>query len=162
MIVIKNRVSLDKTLAEPVYQQLSNGISDMIRQGLLQPGEALPSSRKLAEAFEIHRKTVIAAFDELQAMGWADSLPRKGLFVSAQLPVTKPRSMAAAKTMTVYPSQTAYGVERKQYPVRKRQWQRQAVEFCVGRCDPLFCRTYQAGPKRRPGFQRRACPVGQR
>jgi GntR family transcriptional regulator/MocR family aminotransferase len=115
MIVIKNMVRIDKTLAEPVYQQLSNGISDMIRQGVLKPGEALPSSRKLAEAFDIHRKTVIAAFDELQAMGWADSLPRKGLFVSAQLPVTKPRSMAAAKTMTVYPGQTAYGVERKQY-----------------------------------------------
>src|ERR1700733_4596880 len=115
MIVIQNMVHIDKTVAEPVYQQLSNGISDMIRQGLLQPGEALPSSRKLAEAFDLHRKTVIAAFDELQAEGWAESLPRKGLFVSLQLPVTKPRSMAAAKTMTVYPSQTAYGVERKQY-----------------------------------------------
>ena len=115
MIVIKNMVRIDKTLAEPVYQQLSNGIADVIRQGLLKPGEALPSSRKMAEAFDVHRKTVIAAFDELQAMGWAESLPRKGLFVSLQLPVTKPRSMAAAKTMTVYPALTAYGVERKQY-----------------------------------------------
>jgi GntR family transcriptional regulator/MocR family aminotransferase len=115
MIVIQNMVHIDKALAEPVYQQLSNGIADVIRQGLLKPGTALPSSRKLAEAFDIHRKTVIAAFDELQAMGWAESLPRKGLFVAATLPVTKPRSMAAAKSMTVYPGQTAYGVERKHY-----------------------------------------------
>jgi GntR family transcriptional regulator / MocR family aminotransferase len=115
MIVIQNMVRIDKALAEPVYQQLSNGIADVIRQGLLKPGEAIPSSRKLAEAFDVHRKTVIAAFDELQAEGWAESLPRKGLFVALQLPVTKPRSMAAAKTMVVYPGQTAYGVERKQY-----------------------------------------------
>ncbi len=115
MIVIQNMVRIDKTLAEPVYQQLSNGIAEIIRQGLLKPGEALPSSRKLAEAFNIHRKTVIAAFDELQAMGWAESSPRKGLFVPAQLPVAKPRSMAAAKAMTVYPGQTAFGVEKKSY-----------------------------------------------
>jgi GntR family transcriptional regulator/MocR family aminotransferase len=115
MIVISNMVRIDKTLAEPVYQQLSNGIADVIRQGLLKPGEALPSSRKLAEAFDIHRKTVIAAFDELQAMGWAESMPRKGLFVPAQLPVTKPRSMSASKTISVYPGQTAFAVERKQY-----------------------------------------------
>src|ERR1700761_4722792 len=110
MIIITSTVQIDKTLAERVYLQLSNGIAGVIQQGHLKPGTALPSSRKLAEAFDIHRKTVIAAFDELQAMGWAESLPRKGLFVSLQLPLTKPRSMAAAKTMTVYPGQTAYGV----------------------------------------------------
>src|ERR1700744_1121951 len=115
MIIIQNMVRIDKTLSEPVYLQLSNGIAGIIQQGLLKPGTALPSSRKLAEAFDVHRKTVIAAFDELQAMGWADAVPRKGLFVSAQLPVTKPRSMATAKTMTAYPSQTAFAMEKKAY-----------------------------------------------
>src|SRR5580698_11537828 len=97
MIVIQNMVRIDKTLAEPVYQQLSNGIADIIRQGLLKPGTALPSSRKLAEAFDIHRKTVIAAFDELQAMGWAESLPRRGLYVATQLPITKARAVTPAQ-----------------------------------------------------------------
>ena len=115
MIVIQNMVHIDKTLAEPVYQQLSNGIADIIRQGLLKPGTALPSSRKLAEAFDIHRKTVIAAFDELQAMGWAESLPRKGLFVAATLPVLKPRAVAAAKPTLAYPAHTAFAVEKKEY-----------------------------------------------
>jgi GntR family transcriptional regulator/MocR family aminotransferase len=94
MIVIKNLVHIDKELAEPVYQQLANGIVSLIRQGHLKPGAALPSSRKLAETFDLHRKTVVAAFDELQAQGWAESLPRRGLFVAEQLPVMKPQRLS--------------------------------------------------------------------
>jgi len=95
MIIIQNMVRIDKGLAEPVYLQLSNGIARIIEQGLLAPGTALPSSRKLAEYFDIHRKTVIAAFDELQAMGWAEARPRKGLFVAEVLPVVRPRAVAS-------------------------------------------------------------------
>ena len=97
MIIIKNMVRIDKNLSVPVYLQLSNGIASVIEQGLLQPGTALPSSRKLAEYFDIHRKTVIAAFDELLAMGWAESLPRKGFFVAATLPVVRPRAVRAVR-----------------------------------------------------------------
>jgi GntR family transcriptional regulator/MocR family aminotransferase len=93
MIVIQNLVRIDKELTEPVYQQLANGIVSLIRQGHLKPGSALPSSRKLAETFDIHRKTVVAAFDELQAQGWAESLPRRGLFVAKELPVMRPRRL---------------------------------------------------------------------
>lgn len=93
MIIIQNLVRIDKGLEEPVYQQLANGIASLIRQGHLKPGAALPSSRKLAEMFDIHRKTVVAAFDELQAQGWAESLPRRGLFVAMQLPVMRPRRL---------------------------------------------------------------------
>ncbi|GGB24657.1 aminotransferase-like domain-containing protein [Puia dinghuensis] len=94
MIVIQNLVVIDKSRSEPVYQQLANGIVSLIRQGHLKPGAALPSSRKLAETFDIHRKTVVAAFDELQAQGWAESLPRRGLFVATQLPVMRPQRLA--------------------------------------------------------------------
>lgn len=115
MIIIQNMVRIDKRLAEPVYLQLSNGIANVIQQGLLKPGTALPSSRKLAEFFEIHRKTVIAAFDELQAMGWAESLPRKGLFVASTLPVPKARAVVPVKPTTAYPETTAYALDNRQY-----------------------------------------------
>ncbi len=115
MIIIQNMVRIDKQLAEPVYLQLSNGIASVIQQGHLQPGTALPSSRKMAEFFDIHRKTVIAAFDELQAMGWAESLPRKGLFVASTLPLPKARAVVPVKTTGAYPDTTAYPVESRQY-----------------------------------------------
>lgn len=115
MIIIQNMVRIDKTLSEPVYLQLSNGIANVIQQGHLKPGTALPSSRKLAEFFDIHRKTVIAAFDELQAMGWAESLPRKGLFVASVLPVPKARAVEPPRITGAYPAMTAYPVEVHQY-----------------------------------------------
>ena len=115
MIIIQNMVRIDKRLAEPVYLQLSNGIANVIQQGHLKPGTALPSSRKLAEFFDIHRKTVIAAFDELQAMGWAESLPRKGLFVASTLPVPKARGVVPVKTSTAYPETTAFAVDVHHY-----------------------------------------------
>jgi GntR family transcriptional regulator / MocR family aminotransferase len=120
MILIQNLVRIDKTLPEPVYQQLSNGIASIIQEGVLAPGTPLPSSRRLAEAFGIHRKTVVAAFDELQAMGWAESYPRKGLFVAAQLPVQKPRAVGPApcpppKAATAYPAETDFPVEKRLY-----------------------------------------------
>ncbi|HVS96839.1 MAG TPA: PLP-dependent aminotransferase family protein [Puia sp.] len=97
MIIIQNLVRIDKSLAEPVYLQLSNGIAGIIQQGILKPGTPLPSSRKLAEMYDVHRKTVIAAYEELQAMGWAESYPRKGLFVASVLPVVKPRAVLTGK-----------------------------------------------------------------
>jgi GntR family transcriptional regulator/MocR family aminotransferase len=115
MIIIQNMVRIDKRLPEPVYLQLSNGIANVIQQGFLKPGTPLPSSRKLAEFFDIHRKTVIAAFDELQAMGWAESMPRKGLFVATTLPIPKARVVLPVKTTTAYPSTTAYPMETREY-----------------------------------------------
>src|SRR5579859_1077090 len=131
MIVIQNLVRIDKGREEPVYQQLANGIVSLIRQGHLKPGAALPSSRKLAELFDIHRKTVVAAFDELQTQGWAEALPRRGLFVAAELPVVRPRPLPVAKqpgsgisgslvvpparTPVPYPAKTDFAVEGREF-----------------------------------------------
>jgi GntR family transcriptional regulator/MocR family aminotransferase len=139
MIIIQNLVHIDKGLDEPVYLQIANGIAGIIHQGILKPGTPLPSSRKLAEMYDIHRKTVIAAFDELQAMGWAESYPRKGLFVASKLPVVKPQAVSAGKGSAAgarttglgtgmagavaalgrpgiaYPSATAFAIEHRPY-----------------------------------------------
>lgn len=128
MIIIQNLVRIDKNLPEPVYLQLASGIAGIIQQGLLKPGTALPSSRKLAEVYDVHRKTVIAAFDELQAMGWAESYPRKGLFVAATLPVVKPRAVVPGKVMNngvkptiTYPAVTGYPMESRS-SLYERAW----------------------------------------
>lgn len=137
MIIIQNLVRIDKSLSEPIYLQLASGIAGIIQQGMLKPGMALPSSRKLAEIYDVHRKTVVAAFDELQAMGWAESFPRKGLFVAAVLPVVKPRTVltgraagsaglaaaagglaaavAGVKAAIVYPAVTDFPIENRAY-----------------------------------------------
>lgn len=53
-----------------------------VRRRLLEDGDRLPGSRKIAEDLQLHRKTIVAALLELQEQGWVKSLPNIGTFVS--------------------------------------------------------------------------------
>ncbi|GAA3511163.1 PLP-dependent aminotransferase family protein [Aquimarina addita] len=53
------------------------------------PNTKLPGSRILAEILEVHRKTIIATYDELKFQGWIQIIPYKGTFVNSQLPILK-------------------------------------------------------------------------
>src|SRR5450432_630929 len=92
---IERLLKIDKGLPVSVYLQLTNAIITHIRQGTIKPGAALPPSRVLAKALNIHRKTVVAAYDELYAQSWVDVYPRKGIFVAHDLPEVSPRSIAS-------------------------------------------------------------------
>lgn len=85
-------ISIDKTSATPVYQQVANGLIKLIIDGTIKPGYGLPASRVLAEVMCLNRTTVVAAYEELRIQDWIEAIPRKGIFVSGQLPVIKPRS----------------------------------------------------------------------
>lgn len=85
-------ISIDKKSATPVYQQVANGLIKLIIDGTIMPGYGLPASRMLAELMNLNRTTVVAAYDELRIQDWIEVIPRKGIFVSRQLPVIKPRT----------------------------------------------------------------------
>ena len=89
MIPYKTIVQLDKNLPAPVYIQLCNQLIQLIKKGVLQPATKIPGSRLMAETLNIHRKTVIAAYDELIAQGWLETAPSKGTFVNTALPIVK-------------------------------------------------------------------------
>ena len=108
MSILANLISIDKNLSIPVYQQLANSIIDLIGKGTLRPGSALPSSRVLAEAIQLHRKTVIAAYDELDAQNWVDVYPRKGIFVAKNLPVVRAKPLQKNNTAQSIAPQTHY------------------------------------------------------
>jgi GntR family transcriptional regulator / MocR family aminotransferase len=91
---IEGLLKINKELPVSVYLQVTNEIISYIRQGIIKPGAALPPSRALAKALNIHRKTVVAAYDELYAQSWVDVYPRKGTFVARNLPEVSPRSIA--------------------------------------------------------------------
>ncbi|CAL2103145.1 HTH gntR-type domain-containing protein [Tenacibaculum sp. 190130A14a] len=87
MFPYKTSISLDKKLKEPLYLQLSNQFINLIRDGRLATGTKLIGTRQLAEVLEIHRKTVVASYEELALQGWVESVPKKGTFVNTDLPV---------------------------------------------------------------------------
>ena len=80
-------LEIDKERASPVYLQLSQGLTSLIKQGILKPGQKLPGSRVLASTLQLNRNTVSLAMDELQAEGWVVARERSGLFVNDRLPI---------------------------------------------------------------------------
>jgi GntR family transcriptional regulator/MocR family aminotransferase len=95
MLPFKTLIQIDKNGKLPVYQQIANRLVGLIQEGLLKPGLYLPGSRVLAEQLTLHRKTVIAAYDELISQDWLVAVPRKGVMVAVNLPDIKPRSFSA-------------------------------------------------------------------
>lgn len=90
MIALKNLIEIDRSSDTPIYLQINNALIHLMKNGILEKGLKLPGSRSLATDLNIHRKTVVAAYDELISQGWIITIQSKGTFVSNQLPEVKP------------------------------------------------------------------------
>ena len=64
-----------------LHGQLATQIKSRIQHSELSAGQRLPSSRDLAQALQVSRNTVIAAYDILVTEGYLESRPRSGIFV---------------------------------------------------------------------------------
>jgi len=110
MAVVESLLSIDKELPVAVYLQIANSIIGLIRRGVLKPESALPASRVLAKAVNVHRKTVVAAYDELYAQSWVDVYPRRGIFVAKNLPDIKPKPLSDKRESNSFPTVTYFDV----------------------------------------------------
>src|SRR5882762_10836071 len=72
---------VDFQAGKPVYLQLADQIRYAAACGRLQPGEALPALRPLAEELRINRNTIAKAYAELEGQGIIETIPGKGYFV---------------------------------------------------------------------------------
>ncbi|GAB3928984.1 PLP-dependent aminotransferase family protein [Larkinella terrae] len=114
MAFVEKLLRVDKTLSVAVYLQIANGIIAYIRQGTLKPGAGLPASRVLARALQVHRQTVVAAYDELYAQSWIEVVPRKGIFVAKNLPDVLPRPIREVVQTHRLPAETGFAVSEKE------------------------------------------------
>ncbi|MBK6460988.1 MAG: PLP-dependent aminotransferase family protein [Myxococcales bacterium] len=94
-----SRPALSLSLAPPesdhegLAARVHRTLVSEVRRGRLRPGQLLPGSRRLAEAFGVHRNTVLAALRELEAEGWVCAEPARGTRVASGLPA-QPRRPA--------------------------------------------------------------------
>ncbi|MDA3614626.1 aminotransferase-like domain-containing protein [Polluticaenibacter yanchengensis] len=91
MFPFENVILIDKNSKVPVYRQIAYAFMEAIRNGTLKAGTVLPGTRELAKLLTVHRKTVIAAYEELNAQDWIVIIPRKHVTVSEQIPLLKPK-----------------------------------------------------------------------
>lgn len=78
------KIVINYLIKMPIYRQIANQIKTLVIQGNLKPGEAIPSIRSLAKSLKISVITVRNAYELLKNMGFIESLPGKGYFVSSQ------------------------------------------------------------------------------
>lgn len=66
------------------YEQLAQDIADMIKSGVLVPGERVPSVRHASRTYGVSAATVYQAYYLLENRGLIRSRPRSGYFVCSQ------------------------------------------------------------------------------
>ena len=69
---------------QPIYDQISSQIKNMIISGELREGDALPSMRLLAKELRISVITTKRAYEELERDGFIESITGKGSFVAGK------------------------------------------------------------------------------
>src|SRR5262252_7916298 len=76
------RIALDRSKPIPLARQIQAHLERLVREGLLPPGAKLPATRELADELGVNRATVVLAYEELVAAGWARARVGQGTFVA--------------------------------------------------------------------------------
>lgn len=96
----------------PLYTQLYDALRRAILQGELDPGSKLPSSRQQAALLGVSRNTVLLAYEQLVAEGYAEAKSGSGTYVARALPdtpLTPPRATTPPTATEANRNLSAYG-----------------------------------------------------
>lgn len=91
MLPFEKIIRLDKDSETSLYKQIAFSLINAIQSGTLKAGTRLPGSRVLAKNLGVHRKTIIAAYEELNNQDWITIIPRKHAAVSERIPLLDPQ-----------------------------------------------------------------------
>lgn len=79
------RLSIDAADSRPLYQQVADGIRELVASGQLAVGAALPSVRQLAADLSVNMNTIATAYHELQNDGLLEVRHGSGAFVASTM-----------------------------------------------------------------------------
>ncbi|HVC77664.1 MAG TPA: GntR family transcriptional regulator [Candidatus Micrarchaeaceae archaeon] len=77
---------LDIRSGMPTYMQLVNQVRRATRNGVLRPGDRLPTAREVVAALAINPNTVLKAYTQLESQGLVISRPGLGTFIAQGIP----------------------------------------------------------------------------
>ena len=66
----------------PIYEQVKEGLRQMVISGAIRPGDKLPSVRSMASQLAINPNTIQKAYEALEQEGYVYSIPGKGSFAA--------------------------------------------------------------------------------
>lgn len=77
------KLIINHSSMQPIYEQISGQIKDLIIHGELTEGTVLPSVRTLARELRVSALTVKKSYDTLELEGFIRTIHGKGSFVSS-------------------------------------------------------------------------------
>lgn len=84
-------ITLSYQSGQPIYEQIVEQIKIHVMKGYLQPGDVIPSVRKMALEVGVTPNTVAKAYQELERQKVIVTIPGKGTFISekTEVPIDK-------------------------------------------------------------------------
>jgi len=112
MLPWKTIITWQTDCSTPIYLQIANAVMREMKRGRIGPGIKLPGTRQMSEILTVHRKTVVRAYEELDAQGWIEMRPSQGTFTSKELPEIIPQRLPGKQEkQNSFPRQTGYPVK---------------------------------------------------
>jgi len=108
----------------------------------LQPGEAVPSSRAMAEQLSVSRNTITLAYQALVADGYLESRDRSGYYVGQDAPVsgavpdTATRPAPGVDIDSIWRTRFRRSFSRQDRIAKPLNWREYAYPFVYGQADP--------------------------
>ena len=89
-------IDLDSTSSTPPYEQIRSQLAARVDSGALQPGDRLPTVRRLADDLGVATNTVARAYRELEQSGVIETRGRGGSFVTGDQVARRAKEAAVA------------------------------------------------------------------
>ena len=84
-------IELDYRSKKPIYEQIIEQIKLLVIKGNLNPGDSIPSVRKMAQTLDVTPSTVAKAYQELERQKVIETIRAKGTFI-AMTPSVEPNA----------------------------------------------------------------------
>ena len=132
-------IQLDKKSQKPLYLQIVDKIGGMIESGNLQPGDTLPSTRKLAKSLGLSRQTIVQAYEELWALGYLNSHQGAYTTVRKRVSIVNKRSrgeIALDYDKTIIGWEKAQRIKAIMQPEEKKKDLENIIDMSAMNLDP--------------------------
>ncbi len=153
-------IHLDKSHSSAIYLQLAQQLVNAIQRGYLPLGTKLPGTRKLSHLLQVHRQTIVNAYQELEAQSWIETVPNKGTFVINNTHNNKQRWYTSPISLAQYPLKTGFDFSVSnilsspfEYSSNRYQFNDGTPDVRLARLDQLST-LYSASMKRKSTYRK--------
>lgn len=80
-LLLSSIITIERRKELPIYLQIVDQLAAAIKRKIIPQNTKLPGTRRLSELLNVHRSTIVAAYEELCQLGYLKVVANKGTFV---------------------------------------------------------------------------------